>query len=225
MYPFLIHNRNELIDRCKAKVAMRPRRAASPDQLRKGVPLFLDQLIRTLQAESDGDLEESVAISGTSTGDTQALSEVGVSAAAHGKVLLELGFTVEQVVHDYGDLCQAITDLAVERDAPFAIDEFRTLNRCLDNAIADAVAGFARQRDVAVALRSSTEEQERLGFLVHELQNDLRTATAAFAALETGRLAIGGSTARLVKRSMASMERLLAETGNGPRAIDSPAAR
>ena len=50
-----------------------------------------------------------------------------------------LGYTADQVVHDYGDLCQAITDLAFERDAPFAVDEFRTLNRCLDNAIADAV--------------------------------------------------------------------------------------
>ncbi|WP_235835046.1 sensor histidine kinase [Piscinibacter terrae] len=39
-----------------------------------------------------------------------ALSEMGISAAAHGKQLLALGFTVDQVVHDYGDLCQAITD-------------------------------------------------------------------------------------------------------------------
>jgi hypothetical protein len=62
-----------------------------------------------------------------------------VSAGAHGKKLLELGYTVDQVVHDYGDLCQAITGLSVERDAPFAIHEFQTLNRCLDNSIADAV--------------------------------------------------------------------------------------
>ena len=30
---------------------------------------------------------------------------------------------------------------------PFSIDEFRTLNRCLDNAIADAVLEFSTQRD------------------------------------------------------------------------------
>jgi hypothetical protein len=47
-----------------------------------------------------------------------------VSATAHGKELLHLGYTVDQVVHDYGDLCQAITDLAFERDAPFAVGEF-----------------------------------------------------------------------------------------------------
>jgi hypothetical protein len=42
--------------------------------------------------------------------------------------LLEHGFTVEQVVHDYGDLCQAITELAFELEAPIETDEFRTLN-------------------------------------------------------------------------------------------------
>ena len=59
------------------------------------------------------------------------LSEIGVPAARHGKELLALGFTVDEVVHDYGDLRQAITGLALERDAPFLVDEFRTLNRCL----------------------------------------------------------------------------------------------
>jgi len=53
--------------------------------------------------------------------------------------LLQHGFTVDQVVHDYGDLCQAITKLAVDRGAAIQVEEFRTLNRCLDNAIADAV--------------------------------------------------------------------------------------
>ena len=212
MHVFLDDNREELIERCRAKVALRLRRTASPIQLAKGVPLFLDQLIRTLQAEDEGDSESSVDISGASGGDTMALSEIGVSAAAHGKLLLDLGYTLEQVVHDYGDLCQAITDLAVERGAPFAIDEFRTLNRCLDNAIADAAASFASQRDLTVALKYSADENQRLGFLVHELRNSLQTATAAFSALEAGRLAIGGSTSGLVKRSLASMGDLLTDS-------------
>ena len=68
-------------------------------------------------------------------GGSAAQSEVSISAAQHLKDLLALALTVDQVVHDYGDLCQSITDLAVERDAPSKVDEFRTLNRCLDNAI------------------------------------------------------------------------------------------
>src|SRR5688572_23056319 len=51
MNSFLLNNRDELIARCKAKVAQRPRRGATPRQLRNGVPLFLDQLTRTLEAE------------------------------------------------------------------------------------------------------------------------------------------------------------------------------
>jgi len=46
-----------------------------------------------------------------------------------------------------GDLCQAITDWAFELDAVIEIDEFRTGNRCLDNAIANAVTEFGYQRD------------------------------------------------------------------------------
>lgn len=191
MHRFLSNNRDELIARCKTKVAQRPRRAATAEQLANGVPMFLDQLIQTLEALDNGQADESFRISGGDGGDGTALSEMGLTAAAHGKELLGLGYSVDQVVHDYGDLCQAITDLAVERDAPFSVDEFRTLNRCLDNAIADAVTEFGAWRDASVALQQSTEENERLGVLVHELRNYLQTATLAFSALESGSLPIG----------------------------------
>ncbi len=210
MYGFLVNNRDDLIERCKVKVALRGGRAAT-EQRAKGIPLFLEELIQTLHAESAGAAAESRRISGPAEGDTTARSVLGASAAAHGKALLALGYTVEQVVHDYGDLCQAITDLAIERDAPFSIREFRTLNRCLDNAIADAVGEFSREHDVNAANRNAVDENERLGFLVHELRNHLQTATIAFAALESGKLAIGGSTAGLIKRSHAALAALLAE--------------
>ena len=190
----------------------RARRGASVEQLQNGVPLFLEQLTRTLRAEEDGQAAVSLRISGPSGGDTLALSEMGVSAAAHGKVLLGLGFTVDQVVHDYGDLCQAITDLAVERDAPFSIDEYRTLNRCLDNAIADAVTEFARQRDIDMATAYNAAETQRLGSLVHELRNHLSVAMMAFSALETGTLTVGGSTGGVVKRALTSMRVLVDES-------------
>ncbi|MDM0022713.1 sensor histidine kinase [Variovorax saccharolyticus] len=209
MHRFLSNNRDELISRCKAKVAQRPRRAATAAQLANGIPMFLDQLMRTLEAQEHGELDESFRISGAAGGDANALSEMGRSAAAHGKALLELGFSVDQVVHDYGDLCQAITDLAVERDAPFSVDEFRTLNRCLDNAIADAVTEFGIWRDASVAVQQSAEENERLGVLVHELRNSLHTATLAFAALESGKLPVSGSTGALLKRSLSSLAALL----------------
>lgn len=212
MHIFLSDYRDELIARCKTKVAQRPRRAATPSQLSHGIPIFLEQLTRTLVAEEEGDAAEGERISGPSGGDSTALSQIGVTAASHGRELMELGYTVDEVVHDYGDLCQAITELAEERDAPFSIDQFRSLNRCLDNAIADAVTEFSAHREVSILRQQSDGENERLGVLVHELRNSLQTATLAFAALESGAVAIGGSTGALVKRSLGALSSVLDRT-------------
>ena len=209
MHSFLSNNRDELIARCTAMVAERPQRAATPLQLANGIPIFLEQLTRTLRAEETGNESEVERISGSAGGDSAALSLIGVSATAHGHALHELGFTVDQVVHDYGDLCQAITGLAVERDAPFSVDQFRTLNRCLDNAIADAVTEFSAQHDESISRQQVVGENERLGVLVHELRNSLQTATMAFTALESGKVPVGGSTGALVKRSLGALTTLL----------------
>jgi signal transduction histidine kinase len=209
MHNFLSNNRVELISRCAAKVAKRPLRNATASQVQNGVPMFLDQLTRALEAEQDGERAAGLAISGASGGAGSVLSEIGVSAAAHGKELLKLDYTVDQVVHDYGDLCQAITDLAVERDAPFSIDEFRTLNRCLDNAIADAVTEFSFQRDSAITLRQANEVNQRLGFLMHELRNSLNAAVLAVEAMKAGNLPLTGATGGVLQRSHLAMDKLI----------------
>lgn len=146
MHEFLSNNRDDLIERCRTKVAHRPSRDATAQQLQTGVPLFLDQLIQTLRFEQTAEPMDSRKISGPAGG-RSSFSEIGNAASKHGGQLLELDFSVDQVVHDYGDLCQAIIDLAFECDAPFHADEFRTLDRCLANAIPDAVAEFSYQRD------------------------------------------------------------------------------
>jgi signal transduction histidine kinase len=209
MHNFLANNVEDLIRRCTEKVSKRPRRYATEKQLSNGIPMFLSQLIRTLEAEQEQGTAAATAISGASGGDRVRLSEMGISAAAHGTALLELNYTVDQVVHDYGDLCQAITDLAVDRDAPFTVDEFRTLNRCLDNAIADAVTEFTFQRDVSLAQQQSANVNESLGFLMHELRNSLSVATMAVTAMEAGLLPISGATGAVLKRRLSAMEKLI----------------
>ncbi len=209
MHNFLSDNREELIARCAAKVGKRPLRNATASQMQNGVPLFLDQLTRVLEAEQDGNRAEGLAISGASGGAGSELSEIGVGAVAHGKELLSLDYTVDQVVHDYGDLCQAITDLAVVRDAPFTIKEFQTLNRCLDNAIADAVTEFSFQRDSAATLRQANAVNQRLGFLMHELRNSLNVGVLAVAALKAGNLPMTGATGAVLQRSLAAVGKLI----------------
>lgn len=209
MHDFLANNRDELAARCRAKVACRPGRSATERQLHDGVPLFLEQLIQTLRIEQTGNPMAARKISGPADG-SPAVSAVGASAAQHGKDLLALGLSVDQVVHDYGDLCQAITDLAVERDAPFEVDEFRTLNRCLDNAISDAVTEYSYQRDAITARDSALESNKRLGFLAHELRNLLSTASLAFAAAKAGNLSLTGATGAILERSLLGLERMIA---------------
>jgi signal transduction histidine kinase len=208
MHDFLSNNREVLTERCRVKVAHRPTRGATAQQLQNGVPLFLDQLIQTLRVEQTAEPLESRKISGPAGGELS-FSEMGKSAAQHGRQLLELGYSVDQVVHDYGDLCQAITDLAYERDAPFQVDEFRTLNRCLDNAIADAVTEFSYQRDSASADKHALEMNERFGFFAHELRNFLQSATLAFSAAKTGNLSLSGATGSVLERSLAGLRDLI----------------
>ncbi|QDQ82077.1 HAMP domain-containing histidine kinase [Paraburkholderia megapolitana] len=208
MHVFLANNRHELIERCRVKVAQRPARKATAMQLQNGVPLFLEQLIATLRTEQTAKPMDSRGISGPSGGGASS-SEIGKTAALHGRELLTLGFSVDQVVHDYGDLCQAITDLAYERDAPFLIDEFRTLNRCLDNAIADAVTEFSYQHDLAIADRQASEANEQLGVFAHELRSRLQTATLAFTAVKTGNLSLSGATGAVLERSLGELRNLI----------------
>jgi signal transduction histidine kinase len=113
------------------------------------------------------------------------------------------------VVHDYGDLCQSVTDLAFERNVPLTTDEFRTLNRCLDNAIAEAVAEFTYLRDVEVAEKHTQAVNERLGVFAHELRNLLNSASLALTAIKSGDVGLNGATGGVLDRSLAGLRRLI----------------
>ena len=86
---------------------------------------------------------------------THYVRDVGVAGsnpvALHGRELFREGFTIEQVVRDYGDVCQAVTKFAIETGAPISVDEFRTFNRCLDSAITGAVTEYVRHIPVMKA--------------------------------------------------------------------------
>lgn len=181
----------------------------APAELTHGISLFLEQLIKTLQVEQTSDPMRSRKVSGPAGGDSSVFSEMGAAAALHGGELLLQGFTVDQVVHDYGDLCQAITDLAFERKAPIETDEFRTLNRCLDNGIADAVTEYSYQRHAVTENNGAKALNERMGFLAHELRNHIHTATLAFSAIKGGKVGVTGSTGAVLERSLIGMRTLV----------------
>lgn len=205
---FLNTNRAELAARCRQKVAGRTVQGGSGRELDYGITVFLDQLIQTLEMEQSSEPKRSRQISGPADG-RHAASAMGETTAHHGRELLRHGFTVDEVVHDYGDLCQAITDLAFEQSAPIETDEFRTLNRCLDNAIATAVTEFGYHRDSAVAGQQQHELNERLGSFAHELRNHLSTATLALAVIKSGNVGLSGATGAVLDRSLVGLRNLI----------------
>jgi signal transduction histidine kinase len=133
----------------------------------------------------------------------------GRSAIQHGHDLLRQGFTVSQVVHDYGDVCQAVTELAVELDAPISTDDFRTLNRCLDDAIAGAVTEYGRERNQSGIDGEAARGSERLGFFAHELRNLMNTSIMVFEVLKTGNVGVAGSTGTVLYRSLMASHALI----------------
>jgi signal transduction histidine kinase len=191
LYEFITLNRTEIITRCRAKVATRLMPLPSAAEINHGVPLFLEQLVAILRSGGTGSLE------------------IDRSAGQHGHDLLLKGFTVSQVVHDYGDICQAVTDLAVETNAPISTEDFRTLNRCLDEAIASAVTMYERESQQSRSDKAADRDHERMAFLVHELRNLVNTALVAFEVLKSGNVGIGGSTGGVLNRSLIGLRDLI----------------
>ena len=210
LHEFLTANRSALIGRCRAKVTKRTAPRPSDAELVHGIPLFLEQLIRVLKIEQTSAPFDSRTVLGLSESThTPDSSEIATTAARHGLELLRHGFTVDQVVHDYGDLCQSITELAVEDGAQVTADEFRTLNRCLDNGIAEAVTEFGRQREIQISAAGTQATAEHLGFLAHELRNLLNSAMLAVAALKAGDVGISGATGAVLDRSLIGLRNLI----------------
>lgn len=207
LYQFLAANGQELVERCRQKVSQRSP-GAPQRELQYGITPFLNQLINTLRVEQGADPMDSRKISGPAGGQT-AQSSIGSTATEHGRELLRHGYSIEEVVHDYGDLCQAVTDLAVERKALISVDEFRTLNRCLDNAIAVSVTEFSYHRDTQVANADAQGVNERLGVFAHELRNLVTTATLAIHMIKSGNVGMTGATGQILDRSMLGIVKLI----------------
>jgi len=201
LHEFIAQNRDELIRRCRAKVSIRSFPPPTAAEIEHGVPVFLDQLERALRP---GFVPSP---------------EMNISAVQHGHELLVQGFTVSEVVHDYGDVCQSITELAGETHAPISTDDFRMLNQCLDDAIAFAVTEYGRRRDESASERGQStldaeveRGTERLGFLAHELRNLVNTAILAFEVLKTGNVGVAGSTGSVLNRSLLALRALVSRS-------------
>lgn len=186
---FLEENRQEILLLSEEKTKNLAGLLATTDELRLGLPLFYDQLIKVLEQKLSANPP------------TEMLS----AAAAHGRESLRLGYSLSHVVHSYGAMCQAITELATMKNANISSYEFNILNGCLDVAIAAAVSEFQFRSNEA------TEEREvkHLGFLVHELRSALSGAAVAHEMIKAGLVGTGGSTSSVLGANLVRMRDLI----------------
>ena len=188
---FVSSNRDAIIAGAQERVASRTAPKPSGVELKHGIPIFLDQLADALRLAQSSQVTDN--------------EQMSKSAGKHGHELLRIGLTIGQVVHGYGDVCQTITTLAVEQKIPISTEDFRTLNLCLDDAIAGAVTTFSRLRERKMA----DQETERLAFHTEELRNLLFAAMLSFDMIKSGRVAVGGSTGLVLGRSLLGLRDLL----------------
>jgi hypothetical protein len=110
-------------------------------------------------------------------------------------------------VHDYGDVCQAITELAEELGATLSIVEFQTLNQCLDNAIAGAVTSWSQGREHDMKTKApGAKESEALKTGLVRLVDQ---AEGALEALRAGTVGIGGATGEVLRSSLIDLRGLI----------------
>jgi signal transduction histidine kinase len=189
LYQFLENNRAAILALTEEKTLRLAGSLPSSVELRKGLPLFYEHLIEYLKSPSLGNPEKKML----------------TGAAGHGKELLHLNYSISHVVHAYGAMCQAITELAQRSNAKISTQEFNDLNLCLDIAIASSVSEFQYQT------LQATEEREvqHLGFLVHELRNALSSATIAQEMIKQGIVGARGSTAKVLDDNLLRMRNLM----------------
>jgi signal transduction histidine kinase len=218
LYEFLMSNQTEILAETERKTRDLAGIRPSSDQLKRGLPIFYQLLVKVLLLEKNTKSalipdRAGMAI-GAEKNDEQAIAEasgrpndaaLAAAAGLHGEELLRLGYTLSHVVHAYGAICQAITEMATERNVGISSRDFKDLNRCLDIAIAGAVTGYQSHRNIQEVKR----ENEHVGFLAHELRNALSTINISLQLIRRGTVGFSGSTGHVLDQGLKRIATLI----------------
>ena len=198
LYTMLIERKTEILEKCRAKVAdvAGPRSSAYPFEA--AFPLLYDELIEVLRLSL---ADHSAEARKKFVSDTVNAS----SSRAHAQQSFRMGYTVSQLVHGYGSICQGITEFAYEQGEPITSTEFSQLNMCLDVAIAQAVSEFELVKIHAM----SDSDTLRMGFLVHEVRNYLSSAMLAHELIKSGDVGANGATSQAMTMSLQHIKQLV----------------
>jgi hypothetical protein len=198
---FLADNRPELIKRTRARIAAHSSPRPSEAEMEHGVPLFLSELLSQLATALRDEAARDPAQKRAPTLSSEA--DIARSGALHGQNLGKFGFSIEQIVRDYGDVCQAVTELADDEGALVTAAEFHTLNRCLDSAIAGAVTSWSQEREKSFVTGEGRRDRRFLTLV--------DAATVSLGALRAGRVGSGSDTAAVIEKCLIEMRSVLAD--------------
>jgi hypothetical protein len=202
---FVLRNRVELEANCRAKAATR--HAPLPEQVppSEGVSPLLQQLVEALEFERRASAGED-----RSAPNAPAVLEIGTVAAVHGAALWHHGCSVDDVVHDYGDVCQSITELAGLQNVGLSADEFRILNGCLDDAIAHAVTAYQNEGE-QIAAEEQAGLNLRLQSMIQDHQRLVRIAHQSFLAIQSGNVGATGATGTRLAHALDELSTMSSE--------------
>ncbi len=194
LHSFLTKEKKSILADAKERATETQGIKITSDKVEEGWGIFYDELIGLLKADEKlGDAE--VTKGGIHT----------EMAVKQGKEYMALGYTVSEVVHSYGALCQAITGTATKLKYNISNREFQQLNLSLDTVIAEAVTAFEGVRGHSI----ERAEVKRLGYLSHELRNCLQSATLALQMIEGGSVGIRSNTGSVLRSSLIKMAELI----------------
>jgi signal transduction histidine kinase len=208
---FLAANQAEILAATESKTLNLAGVRASSVELKKGLPIFFQQMLKILILRRPrkplSHNDQTGATEGAANSDEVAMplavgqpeeAELAKSAGLHGAELLRLGYTLSHVVHAYGAMCQSITELAIKKHFQMSTKEFRDLNQCLDIAIAGAVTQFQSLKNT----QESNRENEHLGSLAHEMRNAITSVSISFQMIQNGMVGTNGRTGDLIVSSL-----------------------
>ena len=173
LHQFLALNREKLIEHCRMLASARGPLRLPAEATHHGVPMFLDQLIDILRSHQDEGKTDTSAKAVIGRAEKQQATKLTTTAKEHGRELFERGDSIDQVVHAYGDVCQAVTELATDVDSVIITSQFQLLNHCLDNAIAAAVTEFDKRRHQLLWESSNLAMNARLQDFAQEVRLDV----------------------------------------------------
>ena len=94
-------------------------------------------------------------------------------------------------------------------NAPVTLREFRTFNRLLDNAIADAVSSFVLHRETPATGDGAYELHQHLGSVAEAQRKLLDAAMLALDAVRYGNVGLRGATGSILEESLKQLRILI----------------